>query len=223
MYQIDNIEERTNNVMLKQLTPITLEHLFQFKSKEIVIDKASVICVHLFLGDINNNMLAKIYKLFYNEFNLVLEDYGCRYKYSFGISSDLVAIFDTPLCEDIDKLLELVGKINSIIIYLGKMLQQRYNIEFNANIAVDYTTVLMLQHEEDRKMQDKTWHGLSIATAINLAHKEISEKNVIISQRIYNNIKDDYKKFFEPNDNYYKASIVNTNMNNYVKEKYKNH
>ena len=69
----------------------------------------------------------------------------------------------------------------------------------------------------------RTWNGIALIKAkeLSVSNFEVlpSGKHVYISDRIYNNIKEEYKKFFSSSSckDYYIADIVNTNIINWLK------
>lgn len=98
------------------------------------------------------------------------------------------------------------------------------HLELDFQIGVDYTKLMMINNVEnglDNSFSSpRTWNGIALIKAKELSVSNFgpSEKHVYISDRIYNNIKEEYKKFFSSScKDYYIADIVNTNIINWLK------
>ena len=99
------------------------------------------------------------------------------------------------------------------------------HLELDFQIGVDYTKLMMINNVEnglDNSFSSpRTWNGIALIKAKELSVLNFgelsSEKHVYISARIYNNIKEEYKKFFSTCTGYYIADIVNTNIINWLK------
>lgn len=227
MYRIEDAEKRIKDCLASSDNQDAMsfhEALSQTKEYSSLNNKGSVIFIHLSFQTLSANIddMKKAYFLCNNEIKALFVD-NPNFVDMIGFNDDYCGIFDTPLCADVDRLLESIGKINAILIYLKKLIGSVLRIDLKATIGVDYTSVFLFNNIDGSNAVSniRAWHGIAIAKARELAYSQISQENidkhVIISGRIYNNIKDEYKKFFSVENNMYLADIVNTYLLDWVR------
>lgn len=134
----------------------------------------------------------------------------------------VIAVLNTPKKADIDSSLETVAKLN--------VLQNVFNIKFNASdsnkvtfgIGMVYGEVQFIPVPSNEKY-NFLFDGEAIVNAVSYADQGLKpgqEENIVASFTIFNNLKEDYKKFFTENkdENIYTCSVINTHMNQWVLE-----
>lgn len=228
IFNIEDADKRTAFIVESVLQDtIPYDELIQNKRNwTYVLNKGSVICVHLAFKILqtDDEKLLKAYCICNNEIRAVFND-NCNLVDFIGLSDDFIGIFDTPLCADVDRLLETVGKVNAVLYYLREKIKKALHLELDFQIGVDYTKLGMINNAENGLSSNfsspRTWNGIALIKAKELSVSKYgvitSDKHVYISARIYNNIKEEYKKFFSLCDEYYVADIVNTSIINWLK------
>lgn len=151
---------------------------------------------------------------------ILMSDPSCIHVFYEG--DTVIAVLNTPKKADIDSSLETVAKLN--------VLPNVFNVKFNASdsnkvtfgigmIYGDVSFIPIPVNERNNFMFD----GEAVVNAVDYADKGIKsddEDNIVASFTIYNNLKEDYKKFFteKTDENVYTCSVINTHMNQWVLE-----
>ncbi|OYP50535.1 hypothetical protein CIK97_05840 [Prevotella sp. P3-120] len=127
----------------------------------------------------------------------------------------LRAVFNTTKKPHIDAMVDVAGRIISLTDVINYKIRKETGIKFKVRTAVDFGKVFAVPVGEQGslmtgKIFSETEHQLSQGT-----------KNVILSNFIYKNMKDEYKSLFSPIGVFateYEADIVNIGMNNWLKK-----
>jgi class 3 adenylate cyclase len=143
-----------------------------------------------------------------------------------NIHGDCVwGIFETLNKSDIDGVISITAKINSMIKILNYKLVKKGYSTISIGIGADYGRALMIKAGYSGSgINDVIWMGDVVNSASNLcgtAHRHL-RKTIVISNVIYSNLNDDNKKLFSSfYDNgilRYEGDIVNTVMDNWYKD-----
>lgn len=228
IFSIEDADKRMDSIV-KSIPQDTIPYDELIQNKRdwtYVLNKGSVVCVHLAFKTLQTDgeKLLKAYCICNNEIRAVFVDNHNLVDF-IALGDDFIGIFDTPLCSDIDRLLETVGKLNAVLYCIKEKINIALHLELDFQIGVDYTKLVMINNVEngfDNSFSSpRTWNGIALIKAKELSVSKNgvlpSEKHVYISARIYNNIKEEYKKFFSFCNDYYIADIVNTNIINWLK------
>lgn len=229
IFSIEDADKRMDSIVKSVLQDtIPYNELIQNKRDwTYLLNKGSVVCVHLAFKTLqtDDEKLLKSYCICNNEIRAVFVD-NRNFVDFIALGDDFIGIFDTPLCSDIDRLLETIGKLNAVLYCIKEKINMTLHLKLDFQIGVDYTKLMMINNVEnglDNSFSSpRTWNGIALIKAkeLSVSNFEVlpSEKHVYISARIYNNIKEEYKKFFSSSCNdYYIADIVNTNIINWLK------
>lgn len=228
IFSIEDANKRMDSILKSVLQDtIPYNELIQNKRNwTYVLNKGSVVCAHLAFKTLQSDdeKLLKAYCVCNNEIRAVFDD-NRNFVDFIALSDDFIGVFDTPLCADIDRLLETIGKLNAVLYCLRDKINMALNLKLDFQIGVDYTKLGMINNSENdlcvSPSSPRTWTGIALIKAKELSVSKWgvieSGKHVYISSRIYNNIKEEYKKFFSFCDDYYVADIVNTNIITWLK------
>lgn len=171
-------------------------------------------------------VLAKIYRSFISECVAIMN--SNRMCKEININGDCVwGIFDTKTKTDIDEILDIAGKLSSLVKILNYKLKKKGYEQIKCGIGIDDGRALMIKAGYSGSgINDVVWMGDVVNSACHLANKagRNGRKTTIISENIHNNLKDEYKKFFTQFFDYneggylYEGDIISIGMDKWYKE-----
>lgn len=203
--------------------PIPFQELLAEGQKRMAWTFASVIVVKytMFKGQSRDEYIRHKAALLSELTNLLFSDPGCIHV--FYEDNTVIGVLNTPKKADIDIAFETIAKLN--------VLQNVFNIKYEIaesdkisfGIGMVYGDVWYIPTPMNENI-NQYFDGQAISLAKELAgNGQKSEENIVVSFSIYNNLKDDYKKFFNKNksenrEDVYTCSVINAYMNKWVIE-----
>ena len=135
----------------------------------------------------------------------------------FSLGNYIVAVFDTPFKNDIDAMLDCVGKVTALFNLANKIYGQSMHAKLVYGVGMNYGKALLVKSMEGDNPKF-VWSGDAIGAASTLSEKATSDSKVYASFTIFNNLKEDYQKLFNkvPFDDYYEATPVNILMTKWI-------
>lgn len=168
--------------------------------------------------------LAKMYRAFLSECVAIMNaEIDCK---EININGDCVwGVFDTPYKSDIDNVISVAAKLNSMIKILDYKLRKKNYSEISVGIGIDYGRALMVKAGYSGSgINDVIWMGDVVNTACHLANKAgrgIRNK-IVVTEQIYNNLNDSHKKllseFVDGETTLYEGDIIRKNMDKWYNE-----
>lgn len=159
--------------------------------------------------------LAKMYRAFLSECVAIMNaELDCK---EININGDCVwGVFDTPLKSDVDKVITVAARLNSMIKILNYKLSKKGYSEISVGIGIDYGRALMVKAGyAGCGINDVIWMGDVANLACHLCNKagRGSQKVVIISGAVYSKLNEHnkglFKSFYDANFNTrYESSII---------------
>ena len=158
--------------------------------------------------------LAKMYRCFLSECVAVMNSYEiCK---EININGDCVwGVFETPKMVDVEKVIEVAAKLNDMIKLLNYKLKKKKYEPISTGIGIDDGNALMVKAGYSGSgLNDAIWMGEVVNSACHLANKAGRgwRKNVLISERVYENISKDVQDYFSKcqidSKTYYESDIV---------------
>lgn len=168
--------------------------------------------------------LAKMYRAFLSECVAIMNaEIDCK---EININGDCVwGVFDTPKTRDVDEVISVAARINSMIKILNYKLGRKGYSQIDVGIGIDYGRALMVKAGYSGSgINDVIWMGDVVNSACHLCSKagRNGREVLIISDCIYGNINEDnkklFKEFYEGWVKYYEGNIINTLMDEWYKE-----
>lgn len=168
--------------------------------------------------------LAKMYRVFLSECVAIMNsEKNCK---EISINGDCVwGVFDTPYKSDIDNVISVAARLNSMIKILNYKLRKKNYSEISIGIGIDYGRALMVKAGySGSKINDVIWMGDVVNSACHLCNKAGREGRevVIISNSIYNNLNKHNKELFslilDSWVSIYQGNIVELNLENWYNE-----
>lgn len=168
--------------------------------------------------------LAKMYRAFLSECVAIMNsESNCK---EISINGDCVwGVFNTPYKPDVDNVISVSAKLNSMIKILNYKLRKKGYSEISIGIGIDYGRALMVKAGYSGSgINDIIWMGDVVNSACHICNKagRSCRKVIIISEAIYNNLNDHNKGLFGSYlDGYttrYEGNIINTDMNEWYNE-----
>lgn len=168
--------------------------------------------------------LAKMYRAFLSECVAIMnaED-DCK---EININGDCVwGVFETPLKRQVDNVVSVAAKLNSMIQILNYKLRKKGYSEISVGIGIDDGRALMVKAGySGSAINDAIWMGDVVNSACHLCNKagRNFRRVIVISSAIYNNLNEHNKNLFSSFTDawvtYYEGNIVNTSMDEWYKE-----
>ncbi|SHK26321.1 adenylate/guanylate cyclase domain-containing protein [Xylanibacter ruminicola] len=170
----------------------------------------------------NRPVLAKIYRSFISEMVALMNGHDtCR---EVCINGDCVwCVCNTPQKADVDGVFDLAAKACSLVDILNYKLSKKGYQTYKVGVGIDDGRALMVKAgHSGSSINDVVWMGDVVNQACHLCAEANSpgNKRVFLSNVIYNNLKDDYKKLCTKDSrrDIYQADVFNIGMNNWLKE-----
>lgn len=168
--------------------------------------------------------LAKMYRAFLSECVAIMnaED-DCK---EININGDCVwGVFETPLKRQVDNVVSVAAKLNSMIQILNYKLRKKGYSEISVGIGIDDGRALMVKAGYSGSgINDAIWMGDVVNSACHLCNKagRNFRRVIVISSAIYNNLNEHNKNLFSSFTDawvtHYEGNIVNTSMDEWYKE-----
>lgn len=168
--------------------------------------------------------LAKMYRAFLSECVAIMNaETKCK---EISINGDCVwGVFDTPNGSDIDNVISVAARLNSMIRILNYKLRKKNYSEISIGIGIDYGRALMVKAGySGSKINDVIWMGEVVNSACHLCNKagRDGRKVVIISNSIYEKLNKHNKELFSlilaPWVTIYEGDIVEVSLENWYDE-----
>lgn len=168
--------------------------------------------------------LAKMYRAFISESAAIMNSSAlCK---EININGDCVwGVFETQYTSGIDSVFDIAAQLNSLIKILNYKLKKKGYSEISVGIGIDYGRALMVKAGYSGSgLNDVIWMGDVVNTACHIANKagRDGRASIMVSSCIYENLKDEYRKFFSVTnigfDTYYQSRAVNISMNDWYEE-----
>lgn len=168
--------------------------------------------------------LAKMYRAFLSECVAIMNtETSCK---EININGDCVwGVFDTPYKADIDNVISVSARLNSMIKILNYKLRKKKYSEISVGIGIDYGRALMVKAGyAGSGINDVIWMGDVVNSACHLCGKagRDGRKVIIISDVVYNNLNEQNQGFFASCSEWYstdyEGAIINIAMDEWYKE-----
>ena len=162
--------------------------------------------------------LAKMYRAFLSECVAIMNsEHNCK---EISINGDCVwGVFDTPYKSDIDEVIYVSAKLNSMIKILNYKLRKKGYSEISIGIGIDYGRALMVKAGYSGSgINDIIWMGDVVNSACHLCNKAGRDfrKVIIISKTVYDNLNEHnqvlFSSYLDGWTTRYEGNIVNTGM-----------
>ena len=165
----------------------------------------------------------RIYRSYISELVAVIN--GNNDCVEINIEGDCVwGIFDTRKMYQIDKVFSTSAEVSSIVDVLNMKYRKKGYEEISIGIGIDYGRALMIKAGYSGSgLNEVVWMGDVVNYASKLCsygNKGMFDKETMVSSAIYQNLNDHNKSLLEWNSNWscYNGYIINTGMNDWLKE-----
>lgn len=169
--------------------------------------------------------LAKMYRTFLSECVAIMNaEEICK---EININGDCVwGVFDTPRKKDMDNVIDIIGRLNSMVKILNYKLKRKNYSPIEVGIGADDGIALMIKAGYSGSgINDVIWMGDVVNSAChlcNLAGRGYYD-NILISGRIYDNIKNEnYKNLLKRTTVRgkvcYQGDLINIQMDEWYEE-----
>ena len=162
--------------------------------------------------------LAKMYRAFLSECVAIMNsENNCK---EISINGDCVwGVFNTPYKSDIDEVISVSAKLNSMIKILNYKLRKKGYSEISIGIGIDYGRALMVKAGYSGSgINDIIWMGDVVNSACHLCNKAGRDfrKVIIISKTVYDNLNEHnqglFSSYLDGWTTRYEGNIINTGM-----------
>lgn len=170
--------------------------------------------------------LAKMYRAFLSECVAIINaETDCK---EININGDCVwGVFDTPKKNDIDEVISVASKLNSMIKILNYKLRKKKYSEIAIGIGIDYGRALMVKAGYSGSgINDVIWMGDVVNSACHLCGKagRNGRKVIVVSNCIYSNLNEHHQGLFTSytdTDEWeirYEGDIINNSMKDWYND-----
>lgn len=158
--------------------------------------------------------LAKMYRAFLSECVAIMNSYTmCK---EININGDCVwGVFETPNKSDVDKVIDVAAKLNSMVKILNCKLKKKKYEEIGIGIGIDDGRALMVKAGYSGSgLNDIIWMGDVVNSACHLSNKagRNNKKAIVISSKVYDNITEHSQGLFTSilidYTTYYQGNII---------------
>ena len=177
--------------------------------------KATCLCVR-FEGVEESDV--KIYACLYSEISSIMKSANTHLITQYE-GNMLIGIYNTRLKINIEELIDIAAKINSITeIITYKFSKELGSKEISACIGIHYGNTYFVNGDYAEGTKSTIAYGPSRNEAIKLAKTSNNSGKTLISPTVYQNISDSYQKFFNYSNDTYTAILINTVMSNWLEK-----
>lgn len=170
--------------------------------------------------------LAKMYRSFLSECVAIMNaENDCR---EININGDCVwGVFDTPNSGNIDNVISVAAKLNSMVRILNYKLKKKGYSEIRVGIGIDYGRALMVQAGYSGSgINDTIWMGDVVNSACHICGKAGRDNKpvIIVSSEVYKKLNEHNKSLLREDidysdfKKYYQGDIIYSNMEEWYKE-----
>ncbi|RXI44189.1 adenylate/guanylate cyclase domain-containing protein [Clostridium tetani] len=233
LYDVDKSSERMDAILdassdnycdkksLPLRSDLTYKNGYYVKITAIFID---IVSSSEMTDEHKRPTLAKMYRVFLSECVAIMNaECNCK---EININGDCVwGVFDTPKKSDVDEVISVAAKLNSMIKILNYKLRKKKYSETSIGIGIDYGRALMVKAGYSGSgINDVIWMGDVVNSACHLCNKAGRDYRevIVISDIIYNNINEHNQSLFSSYaDGWttrYEGNIINTAMDNWYNE-----
>lgn len=132
----------------------------------------------------------------------------------------IVAIFETPLTEDVGAVIDTMSQINS----LRKIIIRKASLKLDdlcVYFGIDYGECEAYYLGEEFLDLSLNWRGMALQRAMMLTYRDPKAiMQMLVTQALYNNLKEEYRSFFKETKygdvTIYECNLVNTVMQNWL-------
>ena len=169
----------------------------------------------------NNSQMVKIHRAFLSETIAILSsDNNCIDAVVLGNS--LTAVFTTPFKINIEQMIDKSAMINTLAQIVSKKAKGMGLPCLSVRIGIDYGKAILMRfgklNTAEINPKELVWMGKPIEGAMKLAETPENSKNIWISSIVYQNLSEEYTKFFHHEVEWgcYGADIINTHMKSWL-------
>ena len=224
-YILEDASDRIENILNMVLSDVNLSDKLptsdDLKIQSVRYAYGSVVCVKYEITNNNTTYKMILMRLIASEFYNILKSHEGITNITV-VGDTLIALYDTPLKSDIDKLLEIVAKLNAITKFFNFKIPFINNgrSSLKVKIAMHYSSLsicpLGYSFEDSN---DICYMGDALTKTKKMVESsDDKDRNTIfVTQTLYNNLKKDYQAFFSKCDkNTYSSDVINTAINSWT-------
>lgn len=169
----------------------------------------------------NYGALITVFRTFYAEAVAILSSHSYIVDIQV-IGSRLIAVFSTPFKNNITSAIDKAAMVNTLAQVVSKKAKGLGLPSITIRTGMDYGKVMLMRfgnYNVGEVMPSAlAWMGGPIDGSSKLISTPNHEWNLWVSSVVYQNLNDDYKKFFHSESEYggYGADIINTYMKNWL-------
>ena len=166
-------------------------------------------------------VLAKIYRAYISEVIAVMRG-NAKISEIFIEGDGLWAVYDTLNHEEVQSVIDTAAQISSLILMLNKKLISKKYSPLKVGIGIeDGESLYMQAGYKNSGINEVVWIGKAVgesAKLCNFGNREYSDRQTMISTRVYGMLSEQLKALFEYNSirECYHGDIINSSMEEYT-------
>lgn len=232
-YKFDDSLDRIDRILDGYIKPLDIKDANEIKRAKIDLSPKTgayvigTVLVITFFVESNVKLInkLKVYRAFTSEvISLLSANEDCEDIYTYG--NKIIAIFDTPFKNKIEKVIDNAASICSLTDIINKKAKNSGYPKIKVSTGVHYGEMLMLSFSEydardNHPEKEVQYISPIISRAESLCNRgfEAVTSRIYITDVIFNNLKLDYQKFFKYLDEQktsYCSNLNNIQMNNWL-------
>ena len=220
---LSRIDQMLNFQIADESASVRVPILDDIPTKGGVVTNCSVLQIEMKsspLLDVYSSLLC-VYRAFLSEAVAILSSHShCVDIIVLG--TRMTAVFSTPFKYNIESLIDKAAMVNTLAQVVTKKAKGLGLPGITVRIAIDYGKAMLMRlgkfNVGEVMPSSLVWMGAPVEGASKLIDNTNHDWNIWISGVIYQNLKEEYKKFFHHEMEYegYGADIINTYMKNWL-------
>ena len=219
-YSLNEANVRVDNILNMNLSNLDTVEILptneDLRTQTVRKAFASVICVKFKIKINDEIKRLKIQRLIASEFYNILNSHEGIYNISI-LNDTFIALYNTPRKGDIDNLIGIAAKLNSITQYFNFCVGTE---AVDIKIAIHYSPISICRlGQTDDVNNGICYLGDSVSHTFKIVNDVFDNSNdvIFITDVIFKNLKNEYKVFFEKLDNdIYSTTISNNLISNWI-------
>lgn len=218
---LSRIDQMLNIQNLEEVASAQVPILSELPVKGGVVTNCSVLQMKMIMPSSAYGSFLRVYRAFLSEAIAILSSHNHCVDIAV-LGTRLTAVFSTPYKKNIESLIDKAAMANSLAQVVSQKARGMGLPDVDIRIGIDYGEALLTRfgvyNASEIKPSSLIWYGRPIEKTSKLIETPNDNYNIWVSGVVYQNLNDEYKKFFHHESEFdcYGADIINIYMKNWL-------